>query len=118
MVVFEFGANDGLRGLSVAHTRENLAKIITRCQGAGAKVVLAGMQVPPNMGADYTAEFRRIFPDLAQEHGVALIPFVLEGIAGDARLNQADGIHPTAEGQAIMAETIWKHVQPLLTKQP
>ncbi len=114
IVVLELGANDGLRGLPVAHTRENLAKILTRCKAAGAKVVLAGMQVPPNMGADYAAEFRKMFPELAQEHGAVLIPFVLAGIAGDAKLNQADGIHPTAEGQVLMAETVWTHVQPLL----
>jgi len=118
LVVLELGANDGLRGLPVAHTRENLAQIITRCQAAGARVVLAGMQVPPNMGADYSAEFRQIFPDLAAAHAVPLIPFVLEGVAGDAKLNQADGIHPTAEGQVILAETIWTHLRPLLKKTP
>ena len=118
LVVLELGANDGLRGLPVAHTRENLAQIITRSKAAGAQVVLAGMQVPPNMGADYSAAFRQMFPDLAAAHGVPLIPFVLEGVAGDPRLNQADGIHPTAEGQVILTETIWTHVRPLLTKSP
>ena len=109
---FGCGAHGDVVGFVMNHDNMTFMDAIEHLAG------LAGMQVPPNMGADYTAEFRRIFPDLAQEHGVALIPFVLEGIAGDARLNQADGIHPTAEGQAIMAETIWKHVQPLLTKQP
>jgi acyl-CoA thioesterase-1 len=118
IVVLELGANDGLRGLPVAHTKENLAQIITRCKAAGAQVVLAGMQVPPNMGADYSAAFRQMFPDLAAAHSVPLIPFVLEGVAGDVKLNQADGIHPTAEGQAILAETIWTHLRPLLTKAP
>lgn len=118
LVVLELGANDGLRGLPVAHTRENLAQIITRCKAAGAQVVLAGMQVPPNMGADYSAGFRQMFPDLAAAHAVPLIPFVLEGVAGDAKLNQADGIHPTAEGQVILAETIWTHLRPLLKKTP
>lgn len=116
IVVLELGANDGLRGLPVAHTRENLAKIIARCQAAGARVVLAGMQVPPNMGPDYATAFRDMFPDLAKEYGVPLIPFLLEGVAGDAALNQADGIHPTAAGQAILAETAWKSVQPLLQR--
>ncbi|MBA3548838.1 MAG: arylesterase [Nannocystis sp.] len=118
VVVLELGANDGLRGLPVAHTRENLAQIITRSKAAGAQVVLAGMQVPPNMGADYSAAFRQMFPELAAAHGVPLIPFVLEGVAGDAKLNQADGIHPTAEGQVILAETIWTNLRPLLTKSP
>lgn len=118
IVVLELGANDGLRGLPVAHTKENLAQIITRCKAAGAQVVLAGMQVPPNMGADYSAEFREMFPDLAAAHAVPLIPFVLEGVAGDAKLNQADGIHPTAEGQVILAGTIWTHLKPLLKKTP
>jgi acyl-CoA thioesterase-1 len=118
LVVLELGANDGLRGLPVAHTRENLAQIITRCKAAGATVVLAGMQVPPNMGTDYSAAFRQMFPDLAAAHSVPLIPFVLEGVAGDVKLNQADGIHPTAEGQVILAETIWTHLRPLLKKAP
>jgi len=118
LVVLELGANDGLRGLPVAHTRANLGQIITRSKAAGAQVVLAGMQVPPNMGADYSAEFRQMYPDLAAEHGVPLIPFVLEGVAGVPALNQADGIHPTAEGQAMLAATVWAHVEPLLKKSP
>jgi acyl-CoA thioesterase-1 len=114
IVVLELGANDGLRGLPVEHTRDNLAKIITRCQAAGAQVLLAGMQIPPNMGPDYTAAFRALFPALAKEYGVPLIPFLLEGVAGDATLNQADGIHPTAKGHEIVAETVWQALQPLL----
>lgn len=116
IVVLELGGNDGLRGMPVAHTRENLAKIIQRCQAAGATVVLAGMQIPPNMGPDYTAAFRDMYPSLAKEFGVPLIPFLLEGVAGDTKLNQRDGIHPTAEGQAILAETVWSALQPLLTR--
>lgn len=116
IIVLELGANDGLRGLPVAHTRENLANIITRSQAAGARVVLAGMQVPPNMGPDYAREFQAMFPELAKAHDVPLIPFLLEGVAGAAALNQSDGIHPTAEGQAILAETVWKTLQPLLRK--
>ena len=116
IVVLELGGNDGLRGLPVAHTRDNLAKIIQRCQAAGATVLLAGMQIPPNMGPDYTAAFREMFPALAAEFTVPLIPFLLEGVAGDTKLNQRDGIHPTAEGQAIVAETVWRSLQPLLAK--
>ena len=115
LVLLELGGNDGLRGLPVAHTRDNLAKIIQRCQAAGATVLLAGMQIPPNMGADYTTAFRDMFPSLAKEFGVPLIPFLLEGVAGDVKLNQADGIHPTAEGQRIVADTVWKALQPMLT---
>jgi acyl-CoA thioesterase-1 len=115
VVILELGANDGLRGLPVAHTRENLAQIITRCKAAGARVVLAGMQVPPNMGPDYADAFKRMFPELAKAHDVPLIEFLLVGVAGDAALNQADGIHPTARGHEIMAETVWTSLQPLLS---
>lgn len=114
VVIVELGANDGLRGLPVAEARKNLGEVVTRCKGAGAKVLLAGMQVPPNMGVAYATEFRDMFDSLASEHGVALIPFVLEGVAGNAKLNQGDGIHPTAEGQAIVADTVWRHLEPLL----
>ena len=114
IVVLELGGNDGLRGLPVAHTRDNLAKIIQRCQAAGATVLLAGMQIPPNMGPDYSAAFREMFPALAAEFKVALIPFLLAGVAGDIKLNQRDGIHPPAAGQAIVAETVWRSLQPLL----
>ncbi len=114
IVVLELGGNDGLRGMPVAHTRDNLAKIVQRCQAAGAQVLLAGMQIPPNMGPDYTSAFREMFPALAREYGVPLIPFLLVGVAGDAALNQADGIHPTAAGQVIVAETVWNSLRPLL----
>jgi acyl-CoA thioesterase-1 len=115
IVILELGANDGLRGLPVADARKNLGEIVARCRAAGARVLLAGMQVPPNMGPEYTAAFRDMFPALAAEHDVPLIPFILDGVAGDPKLNQGDGIHPTAEGQAIVAATVWQHLQPLLT---
>ena len=114
VVILELGANDGLRGLPVPEAQANLGKIIARCQAAGARVLLAGMQVPPNMGPEYSAAFRDIFPALAREYKVPLIPFMLEGVAGDPKLNQGDGIHPTAAGHVIVAETVWKHLQPLL----
>jgi acyl-CoA thioesterase-1 len=114
VVILELGANDGLRGLPVAEARANLSRIITRCRAAGARVLLAGMQVPPNMGPEYAAAFRDMYPALAAEHDVPLIPFILDGVAGDPQRNQGDGIHPTAEGQAIVAETVWTHLQPLL----
>ncbi|MBK7826824.1 MAG: arylesterase [Nannocystis sp.] len=115
VVILELGANDGLRGLPVADARDNLARIISRCQAAKVKVLLAGMQVPPNMGPEYSAAFRDIFPALAAEYDVPLIPFLLAGVAGDPQRNQADGIHPTAEGHVVVAATVWEHLQPLLT---
>lgn len=116
ILVLELGGNDGLRGLPVEHTRKNLGETIARSKAAGAAVILAGMQVPPNMGADYTEAFRAMFPALAAEHEVPLIPFLLEGVAGDPRLNQPDGIHPTAEGQKLLAETVWQTLRPLLKR--
>ena len=114
VIILELGANDGLRGLPVAEARANLGKIIARAQAAGARVLLAGMQVPPNMGPEYSAAFRDMFPALADEYKTPLIPFMLAGVAGDPALNQGDGIHPTAAGHVIVAETVWQHLQPLL----
>ncbi len=114
--VLELGANDGLRGIPVAQTKQNLQTIIDRVQEKypQAKVVLAGMQVPPNMGQTYAASFAQIFPDLAQKNNCALVPFLLEGVGGEAALNQQDGIHPTAEGARILAQNVWTVLQPLL----
>ena len=108
--VLELGANDGLRGVPIEETRKNLQEIIDRVENnnPGVEIILAGMQIPPNMGEEYTREFREMFPELARENDLALIPFLLEGVAGDPSLNQQDGIHPTAEGQKIMAETVWE----------
>lgn len=116
IVIVELGANDGLRGLPVAQLKENLGEIIDRSRAAGAAVVLAGMQAPPNMGADYADSFRALFPALADEYHVPLVPFLLAGVAAEARLNQADGIHPTAEGQRIVADNVWTTLAPLLKK--
>lgn len=114
--VLELGANDGLRGIPVTETKRNLQTIIdrVRAQYPQAQVVLAGMQIPPNMGTAYATQFRNIFPELAKENNIALIPFLLEGVGGEARLNQEDGIHPTAEGAHILAENVWEVLQPLL----
>ena len=116
--VLELGANDGLRGIPVSETRKNLQSIIDKVKAKypGAQLVLAGMQVPPNMGAAYTAEFRTMFPELAQKNGMTLIPFLLEGVGGEVSLNQSDGIHPTAEGARIVAQNVWKYLGPLLQK--
>ena len=114
--VLELGANDGLRGIPLTETRKSLQSIIdkVKLKYPVAKIVLAGMQIPPNMGEQYTTEFRNIFKQLAEENKITLIPFILEGVGGEERLNQPDGIHPTAEGHAIVAENIWKQLKDLL----
>jgi acyl-CoA thioesterase-1 len=114
--VLELGANDGLRGLPLDQTRENLRRIIEKVQARnpGVRVVVAGMMVPPNMGEDYSDRFVQMYPDLAAEYDAALIPFLLEGVGGDPQLNLADGIHPNAEGHRIVAETVWKALEPVL----
>lgn len=113
--VLELGANDGLRGVPLSETKTNLQAIIdmVRQKNADTEIVLAGMMIPPNMGQEYTTEFRTIFPDLAAKNEIQLIPFLLEGVAGNPELNLEDGIHPTAEGQKIVANNVWvilKHI--------
>ncbi|NER11405.1 arylesterase [Muriicola jejuensis] len=114
--VLELGANDGLRGIPLSETRENLQAIIDTVKNhyPDVKIVLAGMQIPPNMGPEYTAEFREIFPDLARANQAYLIPFLLEDVAGIPELNQADGIHPTVEGQRKVAQNVWEILKPIL----
>jgi acyl-CoA thioesterase-1 len=117
--VLELGANDGLRGLPLSATRENLQGIIdtVRRRSPGAQIVLAGMQIPPNMGQSYSADFKAVFQDLATKNHLALIPFLLEGVGGHPDLNQPDGIHPTVAGHRIVARTVWATLQPLLVTQ-
>lgn len=114
--VLELGANDGLRGIDPASTYNNLGTIIdkVREQNPEAEIILAGMQMPPSMGQRYTQEFEQVFTRLAKDKDVALIPFLLEGVAGDRALNQRDGIHPTIEGQRILADNIWPILEPIL----
>ena len=114
MVILELGGNDGLRGLNVQETKANLERIIQRCQEASVTVVLAGMKLPPNYGADYTKAFEAIYPALEKRYRVTLIPFFLDGVAGSASLNQADGIHPTSEGYRIITEKVLEQITPLL----
>jgi acyl-CoA thioesterase I len=115
VVIVALGANDGLRGLPPEQMKRNLAQIIERAQERGAAVVLAGMEAPPNYGEDYAAGYRRVFFDLSREHRVAgFVPFLLTGVAGVSQLNQADGIHPTAQGSFKMAETVYVALQPVL----
>lgn len=114
--VLELGANDGLRGLPVAQTTKNLQAIIDKVKAKypDVKMVLAGMQVPPNMGSKYAADFKNMFPALAKKNKMALIPFLLDKVGGVPKLNQADGIHPTAEGDKILAENVWVVLKDLL----
>lgn len=114
--VLELGANDGLRGVPLKETRENLQAIIDAVlkKNPAAKIILAGMQLPPNMGIDYITEFKTIFPELAQKNSLNLIPFLLKNVGGIPALNQADGIHPTVEGQKIVANNVWVILEPLL----
>ena len=105
-VIVELGANDGLRALPVEQMAQNLDQIITRLQDEGIPVLLAGMLAPPNLGREYGAAFEAVFPRLAEEHSLPLYPFFLDGVAGEALLNQGDGIHPSEEGIAIIVERI------------
>lgn len=114
--VLELGSNDGLRGVPVAETTKNLQDIIDRVKAKypEARLVMAGMQMPPSMGKKYAADFKNMFPEMAKKNNMSLIPFLLENVGGVPKLNQADGIHPTAEGDKILAENVWKVLKPLL----
>ncbi len=114
--VLELGGNDGLRGITLDLTNKNLQAIIDRVKTKypGVKIVIAGMQVPPNLGQDYTAQFRTLYAELAKKNNALLIPFLLEGVGGDPKLNLPDGIHPTAAGHRIVAENVWSVLLPLL----
>ncbi|MBD0851056.1 arylesterase [Maribacter arenosus] len=117
--VLELGANDGLRGIPLTETRNNLQSIIDIVlqKNPGTEIVLAGMQIPPNMGKAYTTEFRNIFPELAEKNNAALIPFLLKDVAGVPALNQEDGIHPTTEGQKIVANNVWETLKDLVISE-
>ena len=118
VLVLELGGNDGLRGLPVSATKTNLQAIIDRVKKKypAAQIVIAGMQMPPNMGEDYTTAFKAIYPDLAAKNHAALVPFLLAGVGGIPALNQPDRIHPNAEGHRIVAENVWKELKPVLEK--
>ena len=114
--VLELGGNDGLRGLPLTATRQNLQGIIdtVRRRSPGAQIVLAGMQIPPNLGQSYAADFKKLYQEISDRNHLVLIPFLLAGVGGDAKLNQRDGIHPTPAGHRIVARTVWGTLQPLL----
>ncbi len=117
MLVLETGANDGLRGLDVDSTRANIEAIVARVRATDSttRIVLAGMEAPPNMGPRFTGRFRAMFPAIARKDHLALVPFLLAGVAGVDSLNQPDGIHPTARGHRLVADNVWKVLGPMLT---
>jgi acyl-CoA thioesterase I len=116
IVIVALGANDAMRGQDLASVRANLDGIVARFQKAGARVLVAGMEVPPNYGARYTTDFRRLYVEVARKRGAAFMPFLLDGVAGNPRLNQGDGIHPTAEGYRIVVDHLWPYLEPMLTR--
>ena len=118
VLILELGGNDGLRGVPLEATRSNLQAMIDNSRAANPQttIIIAGMQMPPNLGQDYVQSFNRIFPELAKKNHTALIPFLLEGVAGNPAHNQADGIHPTLEGHKIVCENVWKVLKPILER--
>src|SRR4051812_13819912 len=114
ILVLELGANDGLRGLPPAVMKKNLAAIIERAQGKGIAVLLVGMEAPPNFGTEYTVSFHQVYPDLARQYKIPLLPFLLDKVAGIAALNQGDGIHPNVEGARIVADNVWAALKPMV----
>lgn len=118
VLILALGANDGLRGLPAAEMKRNLEQIIERAKERNIIVILAGMEAPPNYGPEYTAAFRRVYQDLAREHDIRFLPFLLANVAGNSALNQGDGIHPNVEGAAIVADGLWAALRPVLGKVP
>jgi acyl-CoA thioesterase-1 len=116
ILVVALGGNDGLRGLPAAQLEQNLASIIEAGQKRNLTVILAGMEAPPNYGPEYTAAFRQTYRDLARKYEVTLIPFLLQGVAGDPALNQSDGIHPNARGAQVVADLVWGALEPAVMK--
>jgi acyl-CoA thioesterase I len=116
LVILELGANDGLRGLPVKDARANLAAMLAMVQKTGARTLLVGILIPPNYGSKYTQAFGAMYPELARDAKLPLVPFLLDGIALDSRYMQEDGLHPNAAGQPRALENIWKHLQPLLAR--
>ena len=116
VVILELGINDALRGQDLETVRSNLHQLVERFQSAGVRVLIAGMRLPPNYGAGYGATFQRLYEEVARKRGAALMPFFLDGVAGDPRLNQPDGVHPTAEGYRLIVDRLWPFLRPLLRR--
>ena len=117
VLVLALGANDGLRGLPTSEMKKNLRAVLDAARQRRIKVVLAGMEAPPNNGPDYAREFREVYADLAKEYDVRFVPFLLMGVAGTPSLNQADGIHPNSKGARMVADLVWAELEPLLERQ-
>jgi acyl-CoA thioesterase I len=117
LLIVALGGNDGLRGLPPSELKKNLAAVLDRARASQVSVILAGMEAPPNNGPDYTKAFRSVYSELAAEYKVPLIPFLLQGVAGDPALNQPDGIHPNARGSEIVADLVWKELEPALARR-
>ncbi|HUQ89399.1 MAG TPA: arylesterase [Vicinamibacterales bacterium] len=117
VLILALGGNDGLRGLPPAEMKKNLAAVLARARDRKVPVILAGMEAPPNYGPEYTRAFRNVYSELASEYKVRLIPFLLQGVAGDASLNQSDGIHPNVRGAEIVADLVWKELEPELRRR-
>jgi acyl-CoA thioesterase-1 len=118
IVIVELGGNDGLRGLALDASRDNLDRMVRAASEAGAKVLIAGMRLPPNYGPAYTAQFESIFAEVAKRHGAALLPFLLEGFGERSDMFQPDRIHPAAEAQPLILDNVWRHLAPLLGTAP
>ena len=118
LVLLELGGNDGLRGLPMRDTRANLETLIRAIRKTRAEVVLIGIQIPPNYGLDYAREFREMYPELAKQHNLVLVPFILDGVAEQRALFQGDGVHPTAEAQQRILDNVWPAVESALKKPP
>jgi len=116
IVIVELGTNDALRGQDLSATRANLEQVVARFQSAGVRVLVAGMRLPPNYGRRYGDEFQRLFEEVARTRGVTLMPFFLEGVGGNPRLNQSDGLHPTPEGYRVVVDSLWPYLRPLLMR--
>ncbi len=116
VVILELGTNDALRGQDLNTVRANLDQLVSRFQSAGARILIAGMRLPPNYGGRYGAEFQRVYEEVARKRGAALMPFFLDGVGGNPRLNQMDGIHPTVEGYRIIVDRLWPYLRPLLSR--
>jgi acyl-CoA thioesterase I len=117
VLIVALGANDGLRGLPTAEMKKNLAAVLDRARDRNVAVILAGMEAPPNYGPEYTRAFRAVYSELAAEYKVRFIPFLLQGVAGESSLNQGDGIHPNARGAEIVADLVWKELEPALPRR-
>ena len=118
VLIVALGGNDGLRGLPVQQLKQNLSQIIERARARRITVMLAGMEAPPNHGWEYVVDFHQVFADLAKKYQVPFVPFLLQGVAGHDDLNQRDGIHPTAQGARIIADTVWAALKPIVEAQP